>query len=103
MQALVARIADGRRRNRAPRVLTDEPIVIVAFSDPNDLLSWGLHDSAVQVEGAKTIDVWVSNAATWFGALENPLAAHVGYAANPAVARLIACGWKVSTSLVACR
>lgn len=90
MQALVARIAEGRGRIPGPHVLKDEPIVVVAFNDPNDLLSWGLHDSAVQFEGAKTVDVWVSNAPTWFGFLENPLVGHVGYATNPAVARLIA-------------
>jgi hypothetical protein len=103
MNALIARLIDGRHRNRGPRVLTDEPIVVVAFSDPNDLLSWGLHDSAVQLEGAKTVDVWVSNASSWFGGAENPLAAHVGYAANPAVAKLIACGWKRPSPVPACQ
>jgi hypothetical protein len=84
-------------------VLTDEPIVVVAFSDPNDLLSWGLRDSAVQFEEAKTVGVWVSNAISWFGVAENPLAAQVGYAANPAVAKPIACGWKRPSPVPACQ
>jgi len=102
MNALIARIIGGRSRNRGPRVLADEPIVVVAFSDPNDLLSWGLNDSAVRLERAQTVDVWVSNARSWFGVAENPWAAHVGYATNPAVAKLIACGWKRSSPVPAC-
>ena len=101
--ALIARIIRGRSRNPAARVLANEPIVVVAFSDPNDLLSWGLNDSAVRLEGANVVDAWVSNAGSWLGVAENPWAAHVGYAANPQVAKLIACGWKRPSRVPACQ
>jgi hypothetical protein len=101
--ALIARISVGRSRNRGPRVLADEPIVVVAFSDPNDLLSWGLNDSAVRLEGAKVVDAWVSNEGSWLGVAENPWTAHVGYATNPEVAKLIACGWKRPSPVPGCQ
>jgi hypothetical protein len=48
-----------------------DSVSIVAFSDPNDLLSWGLRDSKVRIKDATLIDIWVSNARTWVGAVEN--------------------------------
>jgi hypothetical protein len=66
---------------------------VVAFSDPNDLLSYGLQGSVNgQSENYKVIDVFVSNASTWFGLVENPLSAHQTYRDNDAVNTIIACG-----------
>ncbi len=68
--------------------LRAEPIYIVAFSDPNDLLSYELEIP----EDRTTVNVRVSNSATWFGWLENPLNAHTGYLDNDKVWGLINCG-----------
>jgi hypothetical protein len=38
-------------------------------------------------------DVLVSNARSWLGLLENPVAAHLDYLANPQVGDMIACGY----------
>lgn len=78
---------------------------IVAFTDPNDLLSYPLNGSAVANEGGSNkVDVLVSNDNTyflrtidWFGLfgvneLEHPLNAHMGYRDNSAVLKIIACG-----------
>ncbi len=66
---------------------------VVAFSDPNDLLSYGLRGSGHEEnENYRIIDVFVSNAPTWFGLVENPLRAHLAYRDNKAVNRIIACG-----------
>lgn len=65
---------------------------VVAFSDPNDLLSYPLLGSAYQGpawSNVKFADVLVSNARSWLGIIENPLSAHTAYAQNPDVARLI--------------
>jgi hypothetical protein len=37
--------------------------------------------------------VLVSNARTWLGLIENPVAAHLDYLENPEVGDLIACGY----------
>lgn len=66
---------------------------VVAFSDPNDLLSYGLHESGFEeTANYKIIDVFVSNAPTWFGLIENPLSAHQTYRDNKAVNTIIVCG-----------
>lgn len=71
----------------------DNPIQVVAFSDPNDLLSYPLRGSK-QAASAQyhTIDVIVSNAPTYFGLLENPMTAHLSYRNNPEVHKIIVCG-----------
>ena len=70
-----------------------EPIQVVAFSDPNDLLSYPLHGSKQQA-GARyrTVDVIVSNKPTYFGFLENPSTAHTSYPENRTIQKIIVCG-----------
>ncbi|MFZ0470516.1 MAG: hypothetical protein WAL92_16450, partial [Thiogranum sp.] len=75
------------------------PPRVVAFTDPNDLLSYTLVP-ATQLADYDVVDVVVSNANTYFGFLENPLPAHQGYRNNKTVLRLIACG---SPSADACK
>ena len=73
---------------------------IVAFSDTDDVLSWGLPKWYVrelpEAGGQKldihAVNVYVQNATRWFGAYENPGKAHVGYFDNPQVWRVVACG-----------
>jgi len=71
---------------------------VVAFTDPNDSLSYILVP-AKQVAQYDVIDVVVSNSNTYFGFLERPDTAHKGYQAKRAVFELIACG----TSGIPCK
>lgn len=68
-------------------------LALVAFSDPNDLLSYRLLPARYAAANVTVTDVLVSNARTWLGLLENPVAAHLDYLMNPDVGKLIACGW----------
>jgi hypothetical protein len=54
---------------------------IVAWSDPNDLLSWQLPD----IEGVDVVNLYPKNAIHWLWLFENPLAAHDNYAKNKKV------------------
>jgi hypothetical protein len=65
---------------------------LVAFTDPNDLLSYRLQASRYASPKVDVPDVLVSNDSTYFGFLERPDTAHTGYRSNAAVASLIACG-----------
>ena len=70
---------------------------IVAFTDPNDLLSYILVPSPHRERwGYPVIDVVVSNADTYIGLVERPDIAHTGYSGNRTVAEHIACGKPVS-------
>lgn len=72
-------------------------LTVVAFSDPNDLLTYRLRPSRYQSTLVDVADVLVSNQQTYFGLLENPLTAHSTYLDNKDVARFIACGNPVSS------
>ena len=77
---------------------------VAVFTDPNDLLSYPLQNSR-QAQGSRyrSVDVIVSNARTWFGLVENPLAAHLLYLDNPNVQNAIACGLPISDVCVSGR
>jgi hypothetical protein len=66
---------------------------VVAFTDPNDLLSYILAPSphAQSVNYAAT-DVVVSTATTYFGAVALPQKVHADYDTNVEVRRLMVCG-----------
>jgi hypothetical protein len=68
-------------------------LAVVAFTDPNDPLSYRLLPSRYKGPDVEIADVLVSNARTWFGLFEDPFAAHLDYLVNPEVGRLMACGW----------
>ena len=72
---------------------------VVAFTDPNDLLSYRLLPPVVDLASARLINVIVSNAATWLRSLERPDIAHCGYTLNRTVMGLIAQGHKVGEPL----
>jgi hypothetical protein len=73
---------------------------VVAFTDPNDLLSYRLKASRYSSAEVDIADVLVSNEYTVLGLLERPDTAHTSYLTNPDVARIIACGRPTSS---ACR
>ena len=71
-----------------------ERIQLVAITDPNDVLGYRLDPEAFAGDrhpGIEMTNVLVSNAATWFGLLANPIAAHSNTARDQ-VFRLIALG-----------
>ena len=82
-----------RRQAAAPLAESIGGLAVVAFTDPNDLLSYRLLPARYAAPDVAVADVLVSNARTWLGVIENPVAAHLDYLANPDVANLIACGW----------
>jgi len=70
----------------------DRHLTLVAFTDPNDLLSYTLPPEKYAREGITVYNILVSNAPTYLGLLERPDHAHLEYLNNPDVGRLIACG-----------
>jgi hypothetical protein len=72
-------------------------LMVVAFTDPNDLLSYRLMPSRYATDNVAIADVLVSNDKTYFGLLERPDTAHMSYDQNRAVARFIACGKPTSS------
>ncbi|WP_426319328.1 hypothetical protein [Pseudoduganella sp. R-43] len=81
-----------RRAGPAPRSSSTGRLNLVAFSDPNDLLSYTLERERYAGLGVDVVNVLVSNAPTWLGLLERPDHAHTNYLLNPDVARMVACG-----------
>ncbi|MFK0688822.1 hypothetical protein ACFX5Q_11520 [Mesorhizobium sp. IMUNJ 23033] len=83
-------------RARKTKAFTAEPsgpIRFVAFTDPNDLLSYRLFPKAYLPEDMKITNVIVSNDQTYLGLLERPDTAHCGYGWNPAVIATVAEGY----------
>jgi hypothetical protein len=80
------------KANRQLNAISLTSLTLVAFTDPNDLLSYRLQPSRYAVPGVAVADVLVSNDTTYFGRIERPDRAHTGYSANPAVTSLISCG-----------
>ncbi len=60
-------------------------MTVVAFSDPNDLLSYRVAPShlAGSLRVFRIVNVIVSNDTTCFNDVERPGKAHCGYARNP--------------------
>jgi len=90
------RFLDLRRRQpglAGPRPRGIAPLALVAFTDPNDLLTYRLLPGRYAAPDMAVTDVLVSNDRTWLGLLENPLTAHIDYFTNPDVGALVACGW----------
>lgn len=70
---------------------------IVAFTDPNDLLSYRLTPASVGSNDAAISNVIVSNDTTYFGVLERPDTAHCGYAWNATAIGAIVNGYDGQT------
>jgi hypothetical protein len=92
-QDALQRFLELRRRQPSQRAGQLQRLAVVAFTDPNDLLSYRLLPARYAAPDVAVADVLVSNARTWLGLLENPVAAHMHYLANPDVGVLIACGF----------
>jgi hypothetical protein len=92
--------APRRSEGAAPEIAPPEtppPLEIVAFTDPNDLLSYELNRRNYRGEGAdphafETSNVLYPNATAWLGLFADPLTAHTGYSSDPEVLDLVACG-----------
>lgn len=91
LQLLLQQRSERKRRPPAGPGLT-----LVAFSDPNDLLSYTLPPERYASGDVRVYNILVSNATTWLGLLERPDRAHLDYLENPDVGRLIACGLPAS-------
>jgi hypothetical protein len=86
------RFLDLRRRQPNRRAEALQRLAVVAFTDPNDLLSYRLLPARYAAPDVAVADVLVSNDRTWLGLIENPMTAHLDYLANPDVGTMIACG-----------
>jgi hypothetical protein len=66
-------------------------VQIVAWSDPNDLLTWYLGEDFERWQangnGVHVVNRLVKNAPHWFWAVEGPTSAHDNYAKNSEVIR----------------
>jgi hypothetical protein len=80
-------------RTRAAALTALPELTIVAFSDPNDLLSFKLPASLSVPAKTRIVNVTVSNDWTYFGWAERPDTAHCGYKENPTVISVIAYGY----------
>ncbi|GGX76523.1 hypothetical protein GJV26_17290 [Massilia dura] len=67
-------------------------LMLVAFSDPSDVLSYTLPPERYREAGAGVFNVLVSNAPTYFGLFQDPVRGHTEYLSNPDIGSLIACG-----------
>jgi hypothetical protein len=87
-----------RARIGEPPARVDQNEQIVAFSDPNDILSWLVNRANVQTPRSNTGAVTLTNvymANDEFeipGVFSEPAEAHDGYMKNPTVLDLLACG-----------
>jgi hypothetical protein len=91
-------IVKRSRATSAPAVAVPSPTV-VAFTDPNDLLSYRLLPAALDLSSARLINVITTNDPTWFGFLERPDFAHCGYAWNRRVIGLVSEGHKAGEAI----
>jgi hypothetical protein len=96
---MIGMMHHARTEMPADRVASIIDPTVVAFTDPNDLLSYRLIPSVLDVSRARLINVIGSNSTTWFGFLERPDTAHCGYTWNETVIGLIAKGHKVGEKL----
>lgn len=77
------------------------PLTVVAFSDPNDLLSYRVvpRHLAGSLREFRIVNVIVSNDTTYFNYVERPDTAHCGYARNPHVLAMVARGYRAGKPL----
>ncbi len=79
-------LSGTRRRARAHRKRAAAPFHVVAFSDTDDLLTWGPADAVREDPSVYLLmdftNVFVQNSPRWLGVIENPADAHSGYFTN---------------------
>ena len=92
--------AAARARSAAREGRTAPVSQVVAFSDPNDILSWRLEPRNLQFPRADwgkvaVTNVFMSNGEfSAPGLFSDPVNAHVGYFVNPTVMDMLICGMK---------
>lgn len=91
----------SRARRTAARTI--EPVTVVAFSDPNDLLSYRIVPGHLDgnLKDFRIVNVMVSNDKTYFDYVERPDTAHCGYTWNPYVFGMLAKGYDADKALPA--
>jgi hypothetical protein len=97
LRGFSALVRAGKKKKRDGEV---EPLKIIAFSDPNDILSYKLRPYFVAecsadptlCNLADVVDVGPHNDTNWFGLVENPATAHTSYWNTPFVKRVLKCG-----------
>jgi hypothetical protein len=99
LDEMIGMVHMGRMAMAPDRAASTAAPTVVAFSDPNDLLSYRLLPPVVNLAQARLINVIGSNATTWLGFLERPDIAHCGYTLNRTVIGLIALGHKAGGPL----
>jgi len=62
-----------------------QKIQVVAWSDPSDVLTYRVP----RIGDVEVVNLYVQNAAHWFGLFESPAKAHVNYASNISVLRVM--------------
>jgi hypothetical protein len=84
----------SRQQEKGESSTFESPIGLIAFTDPNDLLSYRIppSDTAILGSGASVINVIASNADSYLGLVESPLPAHEAYNLNNDVLRLLFSG-----------
>jgi len=92
----IACFANLRTHSAGAQAATIGPLDIVAFSDPNDLLTYGIPPWYVRDVGTLNLhitNVTMQNATHWLGLFEMPTSAHGNYMLKDSPAwRLVACG-----------
>jgi hypothetical protein len=91
--AAVDVLSEARLRARTFRKAPDDELQVVAFTDPNDLLSYRLTPASLNRADASIANIIVSNDPTYLATLERPDYAHCGYAWNPYVIGTIVHGY----------
>ncbi|MBL6615415.1 MAG: hypothetical protein ISP45_15490 [Reyranella sp.] len=88
-------------RARAKASSTTAPMTVVAFSDPNDLLTYRIVPGhlAGNLKDFRVVNVIVSNDTTYFDYVERPDTAHCGYTWNPHVFGMMAKGYHAGKAL----
>lgn len=82
-------------RGPQPEAAGIDRLKVIAFSDPNDVLSYKLPlDYFPPSWNTDVVNVLPSNDYVWFGVFENPLNAHRNYGKTDAVMDMFLCGDK---------
>ena len=85
-------LAQLRKARLRPQEGLATPLKVVAFSDPNDVLSYTLVPASNLPQGLEVADVVLANDWSWLGFFENPYSAHTTYGSKCRVHHVIADG-----------
>lgn len=104
LSAFVRAIKKAKDAKAQPADVHLGPFVVVAFTDPNDLLSYRLTQSQIPKDApGRVVNVLDSNAGTLLGLVERPDEAHLNYRSNKDVLRMLLCGVPPASEVPGCR